>query len=110
MNTEDMTKEIMLKVFELINKGINVEFEEDWGKGTITIYCGNNHTHCGYPDATDEELIKSVYETLVLGKGLSFDIGLEEVRKDGSPFIASKNINDVEVEKNLKLQQISNRF
>lgn len=81
MNTEDMAKEIMLKIFELTNKGINVEFEEDWGDGTITIYCGNNHTHCGYPDATDDELIKSIYETLVLGKGLSFDISLEEALK-----------------------------
>lgn len=82
IKTEDMAKEIMLKIFELTNKGINVEFEENWGDGTITIYCGNNHTHCGYPDATDDELIKSVYETLVLGKGLSFNINLDEVREN----------------------------
>lgn len=30
----------------------------DWGDGTITIYCGNHHTHCGYPDAAEDELIK----------------------------------------------------
>lgn len=74
MNNEEMAKQILLKIFELANKGINVEFEEDWGEGTITIYCGNRHTHCGYPDATEEELVESIYETLVLGKGLSFVI------------------------------------
>ena len=78
LKTEDMAKEIMLKIFELANEGINVEFEEDWGDGTITIYCGNNHTHCGYPDATEDELIKSIYDTLVLGKGLSFQIYLNK--------------------------------
>lgn len=29
ISTEEMSKEILLKIFELVNKGINVEFEED---------------------------------------------------------------------------------
>jgi len=74
ISAERMAKEILLKIFELANKGINVTFEEDWGGGTITIYCNDRHTHCGFPEATSDELIESIYNTLVVGKGLSFDI------------------------------------
>jgi len=76
MKPENMSKEILLKIFELANKGINVKFEEDFGKGTVTIYCGKNHTHCGFPNATEDELIES--KTLVLGNGFSFQIYLNE--------------------------------
>lgn len=81
ISTEEMSKEILLKIFELVNKGINVEFEEDWGKGTITIYCGDRHTHCGFPDATADELIESIYNTLIKGVGLSFDVPIP-IQKD----------------------------
>lgn len=73
----NFSKEIMLKIFDLLKEGYSVTFEEDLGKGTITVYVGNRHTHCGYPEANNEELIKSIYETLVEGKGLSFCIPID---------------------------------
>lgn len=78
ISTEKMAKEILLKIFELVNKGINIEFEEDWGQGTITVYFNDRHTHCGFPDATSDKLIESLYNTIVKGVGLSFDIPLTE--------------------------------
>lgn len=81
VSVEKMSKQILLKVFELINKDINITFEEDMGDGTITIYYGNRHTHCGFPEATNDELIKSIYETIVLKKGLSFDIPINNLNK-----------------------------
>ena len=51
-----------------------LSFEEDWEDGTITIYCGDRHTHCRFPNATDDKLTESIYNTLIQGKGLSFDI------------------------------------
>lgn len=74
ISTEKMAKEILLKIFSLVNSGTDVKFEEDWGDGTITIYCGDRHTHCGFPNATADKLIESIYNTLIQGKGLSFDI------------------------------------
>jgi hypothetical protein len=75
--TDKMAKEILLKIFKMANQGTNIEFEEDMGDGTITIYYGDRHTHCGFPDATDDELIESIYNTLIKGRGLSFDIPLK---------------------------------
>lgn len=77
ISTEKMSKEILLKIFEMVNQGTNIEFEEDMGEGTVTIYCGDRHTHCGFPNATDDELIESIYNTLIEGRGLSFDIPLK---------------------------------
>jgi hypothetical protein len=83
MNDAKMAKQILLKVFELANKGTNVTFEEDWGEGSITIYCGDRHTHCGFQGASEEKLIRNIYETLVMNRGLSFDIGLNEIELEG---------------------------
>lgn len=81
ISCEEMAKEILYKVFKIINSGVNVEFEEDMGEGTITIYFEDAHTHCGFPGATDDELIKSIYNLLIKNEGLSFAIYLDSKRK-----------------------------
>src|SRR5690554_6738339 len=88
VSNEYIAKEVLNKIFELVNSGINVELEEDMGEGTITVYIGKSHTHCGFPGATSDELIKSLHDTLIKNRGLSFvncseyQVGEEIVFKD----------------------------
>lgn len=72
MTVEEMAKEILLNIFQITENGIDVKFEGDLGKGSITVYIGDTHTHCGFPGATQDELIESIYNTLIGNKGLSF--------------------------------------
>ena len=67
-----MEKEIIQKIIELVNKGHYVCFEEDLGGNTLTLYIDEKHTHCGVPDGSYEVLIKSLYDTLINNKGLTF--------------------------------------
>jgi len=67
-----MEREILRRILELVNEGHTVSFEADWGGNTITLFIDDKHTHCGVPDGSFDDLIKSLYELLVEGRGLSF--------------------------------------
>jgi hypothetical protein len=53
-----------------------VKFAPDWGGNSLTLYIGDDHTHVGdsSPDYTFERLIDRLYDQLLHGKGLSFQI------------------------------------
>ena len=74
-----MEREILKAILEFANRGEWVTFSEDWGKNTLTVtldlmtrYEDNKHTHCGTPEGTFDELVNSLYNLLVKGKGLSW--------------------------------------
>ena len=70
ISVANIAKEVLINIFQVVNNGIDIRFEEDTGEGTIILYIGRSHTHCGFPDATYEELMESLYSVLVEGKGL----------------------------------------
>lgn len=71
-----MEREILCKLVELINKGHVITFEADiYGENTLTLYIDNLHTHCGVPGGSFDDLVESLYELLVNGRGLSFARG-----------------------------------
>lgn len=53
-----------------------VSFAPDWGGNSLTLYIGDDHTHVGMSgdDFPFERLIDSLYDQLLEGKGLSFQI------------------------------------
>lgn len=70
LSTEDMAKEILVNIIQLVNNGVIVKLDKDVGEGTITLYIGRTHIHCGALGATIDELIKDLHSALVVGKGL----------------------------------------
>jgi len=68
----NMEREILQKILELVNQGHRVSFEEDWGGNSITVFIDNRHSHCGLNDGSFDELVKSLHDLFVKGKGLSF--------------------------------------
>ena len=67
-----LEREIIEKIVELVNQGHAIRFQEDWGENTLTLYIDDQHTHCGVPDGSYEILVKSLHDTLVKGRGLTF--------------------------------------
>ena len=63
---------IVKAIIALTNAGKKVVFDEDMGTGSITIFVGDNHTHCGYPEAEESVLIKNMADTLTGKGGLSW--------------------------------------
>lgn len=78
MTTSEKAEAIIKKITEICNKGENVEFEEDFGGNTLTIYIkspdGSNcrHTHMGVPNGSFDILVDNLYNTLHGGPGLSW--------------------------------------
>jgi hypothetical protein len=60
-----------------------ISFAPDWGRNSLTLGIGANHTHVGSSDKdyTFEQLIDRLYEQLLEDKGLSFQI---PIHSDGS--------------------------
>jgi hypothetical protein len=56
-----------------------VKFAPDWGGNSLTLYIGDDHTHVGASDADYpfESLVDRLYDQLLEGKGLSFQIAIE---------------------------------
>lgn len=68
-----MEREILRKLVELINKGHVITLEaDDFGENTLTLHIDDLHTHCGVPDGSFDDLVESLYELVVNGRGLSF--------------------------------------
>lgn len=69
----DECKDILKAIIDSVNSGEPLTFDEDMGDNTITIATRKAHTHCGNPEATFDELIDSMHDLLVKGKGLSWE-------------------------------------
>jgi hypothetical protein len=67
-----MEREILRKLVELINQGHVIALASDLGGNTLTLCIDNLHTHCGVPGGSFDNLVESLYELLVNGRGLSF--------------------------------------
>lgn len=70
-------REILKAILDCINNGEVLSFSEDMGDNTLTMEKrlamrieDNGHTHCGFPDATFDELVDSLHDSLVKGKGV----------------------------------------
>jgi hypothetical protein len=80
MDSEQKSSEIIKEIVRLANTGIPVTIEKDWGDAnTCTIFIGDDHTHMGWPDCTHDQLIDNLYDLLINGQGLSFDIPIEGI-------------------------------
>jgi hypothetical protein len=82
LTTEQKAKAILEKMFEIADAGHPVGFEEDWGKGSITLHVGAQHTHCGDPGGTVDDLIDGLHRFLLEGYGLGFAIPLRDPRPE----------------------------
>jgi hypothetical protein len=53
-----------------------IKFGPDWGGNSLTLYIGDDHTHVGAAgaDYPFEKLVDRLYDQLLEGKGLSFQI------------------------------------
>jgi len=75
---------IVQKMVELANDDRPVTFEQDFGGNTVTLYVGQNHTHCGVPDGAFELLVQNLYNSLHGGPGLSWaNTGRPEIPATG---------------------------
>ena len=77
MNTEEKSEAIIKAIISRCNNSSKdnavVSFYPDWGGNSLTIEIqGLGHSHCGYPDASFEELVDHLYSLLCHNSGLSF--------------------------------------
>jgi len=78
MTTQEKCEAIIRKMVDLANEDKPVTISEDWKcKNACTIAVGDSHTHVGWRDATFEQMIDGMYNTLIEEKGLSFVSGKE---------------------------------
>lgn len=59
-----------------------VSFAPDWGGNSLTLYIGEDHTHVGYGGAecSFDQLVDGLYNQLLEGKGLSFQIPIGDAK------------------------------
>lgn len=72
-DTEKKCEAVLRLIVEIANKKGYIGFEEDFGGNTLTIVVKEmGHTHVGYPDASFEDLVDGLYNSLSGGPGLSW--------------------------------------
>lgn len=70
-------REIILAIRDIVNQrhpSLNgdITFSEDWGGNGMTVATAGGHTHVGFDDFTEDQLIDALHELLCKGRGLSF--------------------------------------
>lgn len=64
---------VLTEIIKIANEGKIFIIYEDFGGNTLTIAINDKHTHCGTPNGTFEQLIDSLYQTLIENKGLGWE-------------------------------------
>lgn len=68
-------REILQAIRDACNACDQVTFSADWGGNSLIIHSDDKHTHCGFPEATYDQLINDLHDVLVEGRGLSWERG-----------------------------------
>ena len=71
MTTNEKSNQILRNIIHRCNDNQRVVLETDMGSNTVTVYLDAQHTHCGYPNCSIDELIDSLYDLLVHNRGLN---------------------------------------
>lgn len=92
MTTADKCEAILKNIVERCNDRLRnptqggsgsgervVSFAPDWGGNSLTLYIGDDHTHVGAsePNYPFSRLIDRLYDQLLEGKGLSFQVPIK---------------------------------
>lgn len=59
-----------------------IKFAPDWGGNSLTLYVGDDHTHVGGAgaDYPFDQLVDSLHDQLLEGRGMSFQMSVEVPR------------------------------
>jgi hypothetical protein len=90
MTTQDKCAAILKEIVRRCNEDGDgpgsgkpvVSFAPDWGGNSLTLYIGEDHTHVGSsdPEYPFDQLISRLYDQLLEGKGLSFQIPIGDAK------------------------------
>lgn len=78
MDSRGKALAVIRSIRDLVNHGKVVQFEEDWGGNSMTVYIIDrangtaSHTHCGIDECPEKQLIDALHGAFCGGPGLSW--------------------------------------